>query len=154
MFHLRQRDLERPDPERPDPSRPTPLHQPTRLRRTTTARSDDDLRLAGNIIATGDPAQPYATDGGCLEPHPTCGPAAVYRLNQINTLIPQLVDPTHGDFRPVPCGNVATTHATAIPNFTWSDAPTRPAVPQGTLDNIVSRNFNGEFRSTTHPGAY
>jgi hypothetical protein len=133
---------------------PRPYTNPSGFGTPTTVPSDDDLRLAGNIIANGGPDHPYATDGGCLDPHPTCGPTAVRRLNQLNTLTPDLNDPAHGDFRPMPGGNVDTTPAAPIPNFTWSDAPTPPSVPPGTLDNSVTRDFNGRDRTTSHPGAY
>jgi hypothetical protein len=133
---------------------PDPYPNPAGFGTPTSALSDDDLRLVGNIIANGGPTQPYTTDGGCLDPHPTCGPTATRRLNQLNTTIPQLVNPAASDFRPVPGGNVATTPGTPIPDFTWSDAPTPPPVPPATLDNTVSRNFTGATRTTTHPGAY
>jgi hypothetical protein len=121
----------------------------------TTVRSDDDLRIAGNIIANGGPGHPYATDGGCLPGHPTCGPSVFASSNRVNVFTPQLVDPVRGDFRPTPGGNVATAPVAAIPNFTWADAPTSPPVPQGNLSNAVPRNFLGQARSTpTHPGAF
>jgi hypothetical protein len=134
---------------------PGPWSNPPGFGAPTTVLSDDDLRLAGNIIANGTSDEPYATDGGCLDTHPTCSPAVFFSANQVNTMTPQLVDPANGDFHPTPGGNLAQASATPIPNFSWADAPTTPSVPQGNLDNSNPRNFDGQDRGTApHPGAF
>jgi Right handed beta helix region len=95
----------------------------------TTVRSDDDLRLAGNVIANGGPGHPYATDGGCLEGHPTCGPSVS---------------------GPPPA---APSPAAARPRSPAS--PGRTLLPPGNLNNAVLRNFDGQHRTApAHPGAF
>ena len=75
--------------------------------------------------------------------------------NAINTIEPQLVNPSRGDFHPVSGGNVFRAAALAIPDFTWADAPSRPAVPGGTLINRVPNSRDGTSRAWPgHPGAY
>jgi hypothetical protein len=39
--------------------------------------------------------------------------------------------------------------ALEIPNFAWSDAPSRPSVPPGDLVNTVSRDYTGTNRLGT-----
>lgn len=119
---------------------------------------DGNLRIAGNIIWNGpaDLALGVGDDGQGGQPdNPTCNATLVRAQNAINTLLPQLVSPATGDFRPAGGGNVATYAAVAIPAFTWDDAPQPPAVPQGTLSNTVPTTRDGNARGNPgHPGAY
>lgn len=75
--------------------------------------------------------------------------------NAINTLQPELVDPAHGDFRPVAGGNVFSATIYTPPDFAWTGLPSRPAVPAGTLSNAVPDDRAGNPRSASSiPGAY
>src|SRR5439155_25659633 len=58
--------------------------------------------------------------------NPTCNPNLVRAQNSINAFTPQL----SFDYHPVAAFPFATA---AIPDFSWSDAPTQPASPAGTL---------------------
>ena len=123
------------------------------------SRCDTNLRIRGNIIWNGpaDLALGLGGDGeGGQAANPTCNPTLVRAQNAINTIRPQLIDPAGGNFRPKPGGNVAHYVAQSIPDYTWSDAPHPPTVPQGTLGNRVTTNREGAARPATgdHPGAY
>jgi hypothetical protein len=75
--------------------------------------------------------------------------------NAINTVEPQLVDPAHGNFRPVTTGNVFTVAAYPIPSFPGGDRPSPPLSPAGHLTNLVGRNAEGGCRYRPNPpGAY
>jgi hypothetical protein len=122
------------------------------------ARTDTNLQIRGNILWNGplshllgieDPSQ------GCQPSNTTCNTSQLIAENAINTIQPQLMNPTAGDFRPVSGGNVFSATTYAIPNFNWSDAPSPPTVPSGNLDNAVTTDRNGATRSSTSPpGAY
>ena len=72
-----------------------------------------------------------------------------------NEFRPQLVDPANGDFRPLPGGNLFAVQALSIPDFSWTDAPTQPAVPAGALSNAVPFDRAGNPRVLAGPpGAY
>jgi Right handed beta helix region/FG-GAP repeat len=110
------------------------------------SRADDGLVIRGNLIWNGPADLPLGVDD------PTGSLAA---NNTINTVEPQLVDPLHGNYRPLAGGNVDRLVAVPIPNFTWSDAPSRPAVPVGTLTNALTYEFTGALRAGTgSPGAF
>jgi hypothetical protein len=122
------------------------------------ARTDTNLKIRGNIIWNGpvdhalgveDPSQ------GCRPSNAACNETQLRADNAINTIQPQLVNPAGGDFHPLAGGNVFSAATYAIPNFAWSDAPTPPTVPQGTLSNAVNVDFANTPRTATNPpGAY
>ncbi len=120
--------------------------------------ADDHLVIAGNIIWNGPPSHPLGVEdssNGCQPANPTCNATQLAGRNAINRIEPQLVNPAAGDFRPAPGGNLFSATTYAIPDFTWSDAPTQPPAPAGNLSNSVPRDRNGASRSsTTPPGAY
>jgi hypothetical protein len=121
------------------------------------ARTDTNLQIRGNLIWNGPADLPLGIEGegGCQAGNATCYAEQLRRENTINTVQPQLVDPARGNFRPVPGGNVFRTTTYAIPDFTWVDAPVRPAVPAGTLENDVPTDRDGRLRAGTGPaGAY
>jgi hypothetical protein len=122
------------------------------------AQTDTNLQIRGNIIWNGPPTHPLGieeADQGCQPSNPTCNAARLRAENAINTIEPQLVNPSRGDFHPVSGGNVFRAAALAIPDFTWADAPSRPAVPGGTLINRVPNIRDGTSRAWPgHPGAY
>jgi hypothetical protein len=64
-------------------------------------------------------------------------------------------DSAHGNFHPISGGNIFGATSYAIPDFTWSDAPTLPPVPQGTLGNTISADRESNPRTSSGPpGAY
>jgi hypothetical protein len=121
------------------------------------ARSDVNLQIRGNLIWNG-AALPLGIEDpteGCQSSNPTCNLVQLLADNSINTLEPELVDPTGGDYRPRPGGNVSQVSVTAIPDFGWSDAPLSPAPPPGSASNALGSNRAGAPRSARdHPGAY
>ncbi len=114
------------------------------------ARADDGLQISGNVIWNGGADKPLLDDVDNmyhLATKPTADAAELRRLNAINTLRPELSDPEHGDFRPKPSGNLREITPVALKDFDWTDAPTRPAVPPGNLDNQVPTDHAGKPRA-------
>jgi len=125
---------------------------PTGTNAPNPCQGDDNLQIKGNFIWNG-PAGLALGIGDSGEAR--LDPAAVRAQNSINQSQPQLVDPAAGNFRPATGGNVFRVTAYVIPDFAWSDAPSRPAVPSGTLSNSVPLNRAGEKRTLPgNPGAY
>lgn len=122
------------------------------------ARTDDGLVMKGNIIWNGPADHPLGieeVEQGCQASNPTCNANQLKTDNAINTITPQLVAPAAGNFRPLSGGNLYSASAYAIPDFSWSDAPAAPAVPQGNLSNSVSPDRDGVARMSAGPaGAY
>lgn len=122
------------------------------------ASTDDNLIFRGNLIWNAPEAGlPLfgSTGGGPVgcQSGSTCVDAQVLAENTFNQFEPQLVDPTHGDFRPVAGGNLFTLTTFSIPSFTWDSFT--PAVPPGNLSNAVSFDRAGNPRSlASPPGAY
>jgi Right handed beta helix region len=103
------------------------------------ARADTNLQIRGNVIWNGPADHPLGISQPALA-------ADVVAYNAINTVRPVLVDPAHGNF--AVAASVVVPAALAIPDFTWSDAPTRPAPPVGRLSNAVAYAFSGAPRTT------
>lgn len=129
-----------------------PLTPPAGSNVPGPSRADDGLVIRGNIfwalpadLALGieDPAQ-GCRDGSCTE-------AQLRAENHFNDLEPEFVDAAAGNFRPRPGGRLASQSAVPIPDFSWADAPTRPAVPLGNLDNRVTRDRTGANRPAGSP---
>jgi len=119
--------------------------------------SDNNLVIAGNLIWNGPVDHPLGIDetSGCQPSNPTCNAVQLATTNTINQIEPQLLDPTSGNYRPVLGGNVYSATTFVIPDFTWSDAPSSPAVPMGTLANAVPYDRDGNARPAPGPpGAY
>jgi hypothetical protein len=117
--------------------------------------ADKNLVIAGNLIWNGPPDLPLGVDEstGCTPSNPTCSPAQLLRDNTINSLEPQLVDPDHGDYRPLPGGNVYTAATVPIPDFSWETFS--PSVPAGDLSNAVgSDRLGNPHINYGPPGAY
>jgi len=114
--------------------------------------ADSGLSIRGNVIWNGPATLPTGAGDGsaCQDSNPQCHHAQLLADNTINTLEPALTDPVHGNFVPLPGGNIAQQTGLAIPDFTWAEAPARPAVPVGHLSNQVATDRNGVVR---HPGA-
>jgi len=136
----------------------TPTVPPAGSNIPSPALADDNLRIQGNIIWDGPADHPLGIEGdgstGCQDANATCNLSQLRSGNHINNLEPQLIDPAHGNYRPVAGGNVFSASAAAIPAFTWSDAPTSPPVPAGTLGNAVGSTLENTARSPDRPGAF
>ena len=111
--------------------------------------ADDNVQIHGNVIWNGtrdhllgveDPAQ------GCQPSNSACNAAQLRADNLINVIEPELNDPARGDFHPISDGNLFTFTTFSTPDFTWSDAPTRPPVPEGNLINVVPIDHDGNPR--------
>jgi uncharacterized cupredoxin-like copper-binding protein len=120
--------------------------------------TDDNLVICGNVIWNGPPDHPLGNEEstqGCRPSNPTCNETQLRSDNTINSVEPQLVNPSAGDYRPVPGGNLFSVATCAIPDFTWADAPASPPVPAGDVSNAVARDRNGNPRTlSSPPGAY
>ena len=103
------------------------------------ARADTNLQILGNVIWNGSADHPLGIGQPALA-------AAVLAGNAINTVRPVLADAAHGNF--AFAAGVSVPAALAIPDFTWADAPTRPAPPVGRLSNAVAYAFSGAPRTT------
>ncbi len=118
------------------------------------SRADDGLILRGNVIFNGPAGWPLGiedSDRGCQTG--TCTAAQLRNDNQINELEPAFANAAAGDFHPV--GGLAALATAPAPNFSWADAPTRPAVPAGNPANAVLRDFSGAARPAgSPPGAW
>lgn len=116
------------------------------------SRTDDDVVIKGNIVWNH--PQEYSgmvgtTDGSSpsCQPVSSCDSNSIISVNHINTIEPQLVDAGNGNFHPVNAGNVFSGVTYPIPSFSWTDAPASPAVPAGTLTNMISRDFDNNTRT-------
>lgn len=129
---------------------PGPATPPTGSNVTAPSRADDGLVLRGNVVFNGPADWPLGIedpDRGCQDG--SCTAVQLRNENRFNTLEPAFANPGAGDFRPV--GELAGLTGVAVPNFTWSDAPTRPEVPSGNLINAVVRDFTGAVRPAGSP---
>ncbi len=124
----------------------------------TPSKADDNLVVRGNMIWNGLPDHPLGIEDssrGCRDTNPTCNATQLKADNSINTVEPQFVDPVGGNFHPASGGNVFSAVSYAIPEFTWSDAPVLPYVPQGALNNTISVDRDNNSRTSPGPpGAY
>jgi len=122
------------------------------------AHLDTNLQIRGNIVWNGPQNKAIGTEWagtGCQPSNPTCNEAQLRADNAINSIEPQLVNPANGDFRPTSGSNIFNARTFAIPDFGWTDAPTRPLAPTGNLNNTVSRDRNNVAREQGSPaGAY
>jgi hypothetical protein len=122
------------------------------------SRTDDNLVIRGNLIWNGTADHPLGieeTDQGCQNDNPTCNASQLRSENVINSMEPQFINPSNGDFHPLAGGTIFDAQAQKIPGFTWSDAPVRPSVPQGDLVNMIPVDRDGLLRTTSSiPGAY
>lgn len=134
-----------------------PVTPPAGWNLPNPSAADDGVRIRGNVIWNGPADHPVGVgDGtGCQDSSSSCTETQIRNDNSINSFEPQLIDPAHGNFRPVPGGNIAGALSYPIADFTWSDAPSRPAVPAGNLSNRVTWDHDGNPRSATGSvGAY
>jgi hypothetical protein len=101
----------------------------------TGATGDDGLVIAGNVIWNSPQNGPSLGTGEtqCGSSNPTCNPTQLEADNAINAYEPQLQS---ASFVPLTAGNLLSVTAVPIPTLSWSDVPTRPAVPTG--DSVVT----------------
>ncbi|HUJ12548.1 MAG TPA: hypothetical protein VL284_02065, partial [Thermoanaerobaculia bacterium] len=114
------------------------------------AKSDDNLSIRGNIIWAPSAQLLAGGAGACDSSNPTCNASQLASDNQFNVINPQL----QSNERPVANGDLFGLAALTIAPFTWSDAPTKPAVPQGELVNSVTTDADDVARTGYVPGAF
>lgn len=122
----------------------------------TPARTDENLRIQGNLIWNGPADHPLGIgdDSGCQPPNLTCNAAQLTADNRINAAMPLLVDPDDGDFHPVPRSVLFNQARIAIPAFPAWDV-FKPPVPVGLTQMAVETDFDGVARSAgTAIGAF
>jgi hypothetical protein len=126
-----------------------PRSNPSGSNAPNPARTDDNLQIRGNFIYNGPSDLPLGIEGSasCTSTNPTCNEAQLKSENTINGAIPQLVNPSGGNFAPLSGGNVLSATVYAIPSFVSSDS----TLPAGTLSNVVVRDFSGKTRSSNSP---
>lgn len=120
------------------------------------AATDENLQIQGNLLWNGPPALDLGIGPGtaCQPGNPTCNATLLPAQNHINQLLPQLVNPAGGDFRPVATGNVQQAVCFPIPAFP-DEAPLSPPEPAGDSDNSVPLDRSGFSRDPDGPpGAY
>jgi len=129
-----------------------PVRPPAGSNAPDPSRADDHLVIRGNVLFNGpaDMLLGIESDGdGCQDGD--CTEAKLRAENVVNGPEPRLVDPENGDFRPVPGGWVSTLTTPAAQDFSWDDAPVRPAIPPGATDNMVLRDYSGALRPRPSP---
>ncbi len=121
------------------------------------ANTDNDLQIKGNIIWNGTAAKPLGitATSGAQPSNPTCNATLLNSANTINTQEPLLVNPENNDFHPIVGGAIANVSIFPVPDFTWSDLPSKPKEPLVGLSNIVANDFEGATRTNVFiPGAF
>jgi hypothetical protein len=130
-----------------------PLARPSGLKNMPNPIvTDENLQIRGNVIWNGGASMPLGIEGtlACQNSNSTCNEAQLRAENSINTIQPQLANPSGGDFHPT--GTWMTGVATyAIPDFAWDMA----SVPAGNASNIVATDYEGITRAAINPpGAF
>lgn len=130
-----------------------PVTPPAGSNVTSPSRVDVNLQIRGNIIWNGPASHSLGlgSSTGCQPSNPTCNEAQILADNSINRLEPQLVNPANGDYRPRAGSNITGVTSYLPGDFSWSDAPTTPAVPAGNPDNRNLRDRENRVRSTAGP---
>jgi Right handed beta helix region len=116
---------------------------------------DENLQIRGNIIWNPglEVGLGIGDDSGCN--NDVCNVGQVLSDNTINSVEPQFVNAAAGDYHPRGGGSLFSARTFPIPPFSWTDAPTQPAVPTGTLTNTVSADRDDQPRTgPAVPGAY
>jgi hypothetical protein len=118
------------------------------------ATVDAGLTIRGNVIF--DPAADLGLGGdSCSAADSGCNESVVRRDNIVDTLEPQFVSAATGDFHPAANSALISAATSSIPDFSWSDAPVRPAAPIGRLANNIALD-RAQVTRGAHPppGAY
>ena len=112
--------------------------------------ADQDLRIVGTVITHGGTSLALIDGGGCQNSNPTCTDAKIRANNVINDWTPTFTNAAGGNFTPT--GQLASTDAHAIPDFSWSDVP--GDIWAGGVHNSVPTTKSGAPRSGWgRPGA-
>lgn len=112
-------------------------------------RPDVNLIVKGNVIWNPRLDLPLGLDESALNPE------QILADNRVNQTEPAFSNSTTLDFRPASGSPLASSAGLAIPDFTWTDAPARPAIPSGNNSNAVTRDAKGATRPpNSPPGAF
>ncbi len=114
------------------------------------ARTDDNLRIQGNLIWNGPAGHPLGLgdDSGCQTGNQTCNAAQLIADNRINILQPGFVNPENGDFHPAPGSALLGQPPGIIPNFpAWESL--QPSVPADAPSAAVDSDFEGVPRTAS-----
>jgi hypothetical protein len=113
--------------------------------------ADAGAQFKGNIIWNGPPDHPLGLDNASSQ---WLSEEKMRAENAVNTVQPRFVDPESGDFH-LAGGSLPEIEAVSIPDFSWDDAPSPPAVPPGKLSNAVHTDREGRSRAAGNAqGAY
>jgi hypothetical protein len=116
----------------------------------TSNRADNDLRIAGNVVWNGPAGFALGLgDDGCPSSHPTCSDSYVRANNRINTREPAFADLSNRDVRPT--GALLNERSVSVPDFEWSDLPSRPQATAGERSNRIAFDRNGRARGASDP---
>jgi hypothetical protein len=119
-------------------------------------RTDTRLRIIGNVVWNGEPSMPLGVEGsepGCQPNNPTCSEGLLRAENTINTVEPDLLNPTEGDYRPIQNGRLSTISSASIGDHHALDDTLNP-IPEGERSNQLYREFSGAQSSARPPGAF
>ncbi len=114
-------------------------------------RADNDLRIAGNVIWNGPSGHPMGVgdDSGCQASHASCGEPFITANNAVNRAQPSFADLSSGNVRPT--GALAAARSVAVPEFSFSDLPSRPQAPAGGSSNRILLDRYGRARGAGDP---
>lgn len=104
--------------------------------------ADEDLQIRGNVIINAG-LLGIGDDTGCRPSNATCNELQLRRDNSINRITFLL----GSDLRPLAGSTLFSQPTFVIPDFAWSDAPSRPRAPAGLASNRVPRDRAGEVRN-------
>lgn len=120
------------------------------------AVADSDLVIAGNVIWNGpsNTALGVGDDQGCLDSNPTCNTTQLRSNNAINTIEPDLNNPSIGNYQlqnRTDFSSMAVNYAT----FSWSDVPGTGVPTNTTVTNLAYTKYrDGSAVTSRFPGAY
>ncbi len=122
----------------------------------TPAVADSDLVIAGNVIWNGASGTPLGVgdDQGCLDSNPTCNTAQLRANNVINSIEPDLNNPSIGNYQLQNRADFSSV-AVAFPHFSWSDVPGSGVPTNATVTNLNYTKYrDGSAVTGRFPGAY
>lgn len=114
------------------------------------SRVDNNLVIKGNIIWNGPKNLPLGIEGV----NTRLKRQQLLSQNYINNLKPQLIGPSFGNYKPSKGGNVYRALTFSIPSFIGNDAPSRPRIDVGNLNNTINWDYNLKTRILKTPGAF
>lgn len=113
-----------------------PVNPPNGSGVPAPSRVDDDLVIKGNVISNGGAGMSTGLSDSWER--------AVLSNNRVNTMVPDLVDPAGGDFRPRGGGALAELPSVGLPAMTWADV----GVPAGTVPTLPANHPPGALRAS------